>query len=535
MRFLLVINFVIIFGLNLNAQTSSENSEGAVSFLSSQNIYVKYKSTNGISIGDTLFTISNNILIPSLVVKNLSSTSIVCSPLASVKFNVNDKIIAKRRIENMKPEKSKAIKKDTLIDARDTSKVAETEKLNKKISKQKINGRVAVSNFSNFSNTPANASYVYNYSLSLNINNIGDSKFSLESNILFRQENGEWSKVQNNIFNGLKIYNLALKYELNKTSFISLGRKINPVISNIGAIDGLQAEKSFGNLFVGGFVGSRPNYLNYSFDFNLLHFGAYLGHNFQTSKSNMQNSLSVVEQTNNSKTDRRFFCFQHSSSLVKNVHLFYTLEMDFYKFLNEKKQNTLSLTNNYLSLRYQPFKKLTISGTYDSRKNIIYYETDKNYLSTLIESEIRQGFGVQANYTISKNINSGAKTGYRFQKKDSRPTKNAYAFVTYNNMFKSKISATISATMLETTYLNGNVYNIRFSRGYNSGKMNIGCGYSFVNYKIIKAELPLRQHIAEVNISTELIKKTSFSLNFETDFEKPNTFYRMYLQLRKRF
>ena len=89
--------------------------------------------------------------------------------------------------------------------------------------------------------------------------------------------------------------------------------------------------------------------------------------------------------------------------------------------------------------------------------------------------------------------------------------------------------------MLETTYLNGNVYNVRFSRGLNSGKTNFACGYSFVNYKILKAELPLRQHIAEATISTELINKFSFSLNFETDFEKANTFYRLYIQLRKRF
>ncbi|MFZ4400017.1 MAG: hypothetical protein ACOYO1_08295, partial [Bacteroidales bacterium] len=83
--------------------------------------------------------------------------------------------------------------------------------------------------------------------------------------------------------------------------------------------------------------------------------------------------------------------------------------------------------------------------------------------------------------------------------------------------------------------LNGNIYNIRFNRGFNSGKINLGLGYSFVNYKIRYSELPLRQHIADANLSTAIFNKTFLSINFETDYEKPNQFYRLYLQLRKRF
>jgi hypothetical protein len=453
--------------------------------------------------------------------------------MGSMKFKINDNITAKRRIENKKPEKIKEIVKDTLLVDTDSTK---NNKKKENLNKQKIFGRIAVSSISNFSKTPSHNTYVYNYSLSFNINNIANSKLSFESNILFRQENGKSSDVQTNIFNGLKIYNLALKYEIGKNSFVSLGRRINSNISNIGAIDGLQIEKSFGNLTTGAFVGSRPHYLDYSFNFNLMQYGAFLGHNLQTPKRNMQNSLAVVQQTNNSKVDRRFVYFQHTSSLLKNVNIFYSLELDFYKvLLNGQNQNSLSLTNTYFSLRYRPFRKFTLSGTYDSRKNIIYYETDKNYLAALLETESRQGYGLQANYNIAKNLNFGAKVGYRFQKKDPRPSKNVYAFLSHNNLFKSKISSTLSATILETTYLNGNVYNLRFSRNLISDKMNISLGYSYVNYQIQKAEASLIQHIAELSISTEIIKKLTFSLNFETDYEKPNQYFRLYMQLRKRF
>jgi hypothetical protein len=533
MKNLLIIFFVVIFGFCAKAQMTKENVEGTVSFVSSQNVYVKFKSTNGIIVGDTLYTTNNNSLVPAMIVKNLSTTSIVCGPIISIKFNVNDNITAKRRIESKKPEKIKPIIKDSLNEAIDSTKKS---KLKEKLNQQKIFGRVAVSSISNFSKTESHDSYIYNYSLSFNINNIANSKFSVESNILFRQEKGKSSEVQANIFNGLKIYNLALKYDIGKYSYISLGRRINPVISNIGAIDGLQIEKSLGAFSVGGFVGSRPHYLDYSFNFNLMQYGAYLGHNFQTPKRNMQNSLAFVEQTNNSKTDRRFLYFQHSSSLLKNVNIYYSLELDLYKVLvNEQKQNTLSLTNTYFSLRYRPFKRLTLSGTYDSRKNIIYYETDKSYIAALLETESRQGYGLQLNYNIAKNLYFGAKVGYKFQKKDLRPTKNGYAFISHNNLFKSKVSSTLTATILETTYLNGNIYNLRFSRSLISDRINFSIGYSYANYQIQKAEKQLIQHIAELNISAEIIKKLSLSLSFETNYEKPIQFNRLYLLIRKRF
>lgn len=533
MKFLFIIFFIILFWITPRAQTQFENVEGFVSFLSSQNTYVKFKSTEGILVGDTLFSIINNEITPVLIVKNLSSTSVVCSNLLQTKFNVNDKIIAKTNVVITNNNK---IIKDTLINIIDTAKTVEQIKSNKKENAQNISGRISISNYSNFSNTPAKASFVNNYSFSVNINNLNNSKFSIENYVIYRQENGEWNNVKKNIFNALKIYTLSVKYEFDKKSFISIGRKINSNISNIGAIDGLQSEKTFkNNFYVGGFIGSRPNYNDYSFDSKLLQFGAYLGRNLQTAKGDMQNSLAIVNQTNNSKTDRRFLYFQHSNSLLKNLHVFYTLDIDLYKNINNKSQNVFNLTNNYLSLRYRIFKKVTLSTTYDSRKNVIYYETYKNYLSTLIESEIRQGYSFQINYNVVKNLFVGGKVGYRFQKSDARPSKNVYGYITYNNLFKQQISTTFSTTFLQTTYLRGDMYNLRFSRGFNSGKLNASLGHTYVNYKIYKAEAPLIQHITDFSISSEIAKKLSLSVSIETDYEKPNRFFRLYLQLRKRF
>ena len=102
-------------------------------------------------------------------------------------------------------------------------------------------------------------------------------------------------------------------------------------------------------------------------------------------------------------------------------------------------------------------------------------------------------------------------------------------------MFKSQLSTTFSSTRLESNYLNGAIYHLSFSRGFNEGKTNVSLGYSYVNYEVLKAELPLIQYIANLTISRALANKFYFSFNMESNFEKPNQFYRLYLQLSKRF
>ncbi len=83
--------------IELNGQQAAENLIGKVSFISSQNIYVKFKSTSGISVGDTLFLTSGDKLIPALIVNNLSSVSCLCSSITDQNIPVDHIIIARAR------------------------------------------------------------------------------------------------------------------------------------------------------------------------------------------------------------------------------------------------------------------------------------------------------------------------------------------------------------------------------------------------------------------------------------------------------
>jgi hypothetical protein len=541
-KYLLILLAITLFA-DLSGQQGTENLSGQVSFVTSGNVYVKFRSTAGITVGDTLFTLSGGNLVPFLKVGNLSSTSCVCTPLLPAKPAVADFVTAKVKKSAIKEKQAaEAVPVAAAVTASQASQsVAPSGSYDQNALKQHVSGSISVNSYSDFSNTVAPSSQRFRYSLSLDARNIANSKFSFETYASFRHKTGSWDEVKNDIFNALKIYNLALIYDPNKTTRISIGRRINPRLSNIGASDGVQIEKSFGGFEVGALAGSRPDYEDYGFNFKLLQFGGYLGMNTRNQNKFSETSLAFMQQMNGSNIDRRFVYFQHSNSIVRNLYFIGTLEADLYKMTRdtvnntEKASGTFDLTGVYLSLRYRVSDKFSISGSYDARKNVIYYETYKTYVDRLLEDQMRQGYRLQMTYRFTRDLTFGLQGGYRFLKSDPKPSRNVYGYVTYSNLPGIKAALTVSGTYLESSYMNGLIYSGGLTKDFLNGKMEAGLGYRYVDYTMPESNTKEIQNIAEANLFWLFAGKMSLGINYEGTFENVNHYNRVYLQLRKRF
>lgn len=523
---ILVLLFLVL-SLVTYSQTSPEVLIGKVSYISSQNVYVKFDNTEGIQVGDTLFTVKNEKPVPVLIVTSLSSISVVGTPLSPNTVTSASQIIAKKRI--LKPEVSKdklkispAVNEEAIIEAFKKEKKTE--------SKERYDGRLSLSSYSNLSENYTSYQR-FRYNLSLNAKNIDNSNFSADTYISFTHKLGETIELNNS----LKIYSLAVKYDIDTTSTISFGRKINMNMANIGAVDGLQYEKRNKNFTYGALVGSRPDYFDYSFNPNLLQFGAFVSHNVQKEAGNMQTSFAIFNQMNNFKTDRRFAYIQHINSLVKNVDLFCSAEIDFYTMVNMQPTNSFELTSTYISLRYKPWKKLSMSMSYDARKNVYYYETFKNMIDSILDKETRQGFRFNAIYRPIKYVILGGTAGYRFQKSDSIPSMNANGYLSYTQVPGINATATLNATAIKTRYMNGMIYGASLSRDLFSGKIYSELSYRYVNYNNINSAISLVQNITELSISWRVAKKLTLSTNFEGTLEKDNNYGRIYINISQRF
>lgn len=522
--------------MQANGQESGNILTGKVSYITAQNVYVKFKSTENIHAGDTVFLQSGGRLSPLFIIENLSSVSCVGKPFERTGVKIDDPVAAKIPVAPVPKQQPQDKPVELLSNLEVKTVVADTvKKVASAPRLQDIQGYLSATSYSNLSNTPVANSQRMRYTFSLRANNLAKSRFSAESYISFSHQLKKWAEVRENVFNALKIYSLAVKYDISDKTGISFGRKINPSLSNIGAVDGLQAETKIGWFTMGAVAGSRPNDLDYTVNFKLLEYGAFLGQNISAKNGRMQTSLAFFEQKNTGITDRRFVYFQHDNSLLKNLYFFTSCELDLYKVVEGAAKNEPTLTSLYFSLRYKVFKQLSVFASYDARKNVIYYETYKSFADRLLDEATRQGLQFKINYRPGNQISMGLNAGYRFRDHDLNPNENLNGYISINRVPWIKVSATLTANLLKTSYLDGQIYGIRLTKDIIPGKLYGEFNYRFIDYNFLNSQSTLIQNIAQLNLSWQINKKMSFSFDYELTFEGAGKYHRLYLSLNKRF
>lgn len=540
-RYILMI-LVTLSILNLYGQEDRSLAEGKVSYITLQNIYAKFETSGLVQPGDTIFIRKDQILIPLFITESVSSNSCVGKPLGKFDIKISDVIVIKLKkstkpnrdlVKENIPSELTTQEKDSVLTRKSKLPAKSLPGLERK---EKIRGRISASSYSSFSNS-SDFNQRMRYTFTLSAENISGGRFSLDSYINFTHRQSHWAEVKENIFRALKIYSLAVNYDVTDKTHFVLGRKINPRIASIGAIDGLQAETKAGNFTFGAVVGTSPDYSDYSFNAKLFEYGGYLSHEINNKSGNMSNSLALFQQTSHGMTDRRFAYFQHDNSLIKNLNLFTSIELDLYALKDSLPTNTVSLTSLYLSLRYRFSKQLSAYASYDARKNVIYYETFKNYLDQMLLDATRQGYQLRINYRPTNSISSSLSGGYRFQKNDIHPMLNVNGFLTFSKVPVIKSSLTFSTNWLKSSYVDGTIYGVQLYKELIPSKLSTGINYRLVdnNYLSSVSVSSSLQHMAELEFSWQIRKKISLSANYNGTFEKSNKYHSVYISLIQRF
>ena len=539
MKYVLTI-LVTLSMLNLYGQGIQPIAEGKVSYITLQNIYVKFEASGLVQPGDTVFIRKDQALVPLFVTESVSSLSCVGKPIAKTDIKVSDVVIIKVKkssksapIKDKIPTGSSSLRTDSVQNPESklpAKSVTGSERA------ERIRGRLSATSYSSFSNT-SDFNQRMRYTFTLSADHISGGRISTDTYITFTHKLNEWAAVQSNIFNALKIYSLSVNYDVTSKTQIAVGRKINPKIASIGAIDGLQAENKAGNFTFGAVAGTSPDYTDYSFNPKLFEYGGYVSHEINNQMGNMSTSLAFFQQTSHGMTDRRFVYFQHDNSLIKNINLFVSSEVDLYALKDSTPTNTTSLTSLYLSLRYRVSKQLSAYLSYDARKNVIYYETFKNYLDLLLQDATRQGYQLRINYRPSNTISSSLTGGYRFQKNDIHPMLNVNGFLTFSKVPGINSSVTFSTNWIKSSYVDGMIYGVQLDKELVPSKLSAGIYYRLVDNKYLNANSGPRslQHMAALELSWQITKKMYFSANYDGTFEKSNKYHSIYVSLTQRF
>lgn len=523
MKSQLVILLIISFNI-LSAQTKNTRLlEGVISYISSQNIYVKFVSTNGIEIGDTLFLKNNNDFLPAIKVDHKSSTSCAGSSIISRKLEINDLLYAIIP-EIIKDSTTEAVISTTLIPV-----VIPTVTSGEIITKTTLepvssfSGKISVQSYSNFTNNQASYDYQrWRYTFQLNANRIGSSGFSYSQYISFAYRADDWNRISSDLSEAIRVYDLAVKYNFNERTLIWLGRHLNNKISNISSIDGLQFESGINEWSIGAAIGSRPDFNNMGYNFKLFEYGAYINRADLLANGDMQNTLGYFEQTNDFKTDRRFLYYQHSNSAIQSTRIFLSTEIDLYKKEMGESKTEFSLTSLFTSVNIRPSDFFAVMISYDARKNVIYYETFKTLVDSIIENETRQGFRTRLTLKPFNNFYIGGDYGYRHRKGDLKPSNNYGGSISYSQIPGIESSVTVSFNKLSSSYTEGDIWTASLNRPIAFG-FDVMLGYRFTNYKFRSGIDDLKQNSVSINLNTYFLKPVLLNFTYEGIFWKSIT------------
>ena len=528
-----ILLIIFLLGLSFSFAQTIERT-GKISFVTTQNIYVRFESTNGIIKNDTLYSRKNGQLTPSLVVQFVSSTSCSGISIQNIQPKVNDELVA-----FIKPA---SISKDTIAAAplkKDNIPVSpvKTESAGKNYySKKNIYGNISVSSYSNLSNSPRSVNTQnWRFALSLDADSLLNSGLSVSNYINFSYRADRWGEVSRNIGEALRIYDLALKYKFNDRTNIVFGRKINPRTSNLGAIDGLQFETGLNKFTFGLVAGSRPNFSDYGYNIKMFEYGGYLYRSDSLGGINMQNTVGIFQQTNNFRTDRRFLYFQHNDMITQSLSFFFSSEFDLYRRQKGIEENVFNLTSLFLLGSYSPNNWLSLSASYDARKNVIYYETFKSFADSVLESATRQGLSFRVNLRPFNYLFIGLNSGYRSSKDDPRPSRNYGINVSYLQLPLILSSVYLNYNKIESGYLDGDYYGITLNKDFFNGGMNIGIGYKKIDYRYPGVANKILQNIGSADISWRIFTNTFISCNYEGTFQDVSSYSRLYIGVNVRF
>ncbi|RIV71135.1 hypothetical protein D2U88_08380 [Flagellimonas aequoris] len=516
--------FFLFVGSLLSAQDGVVT--GQVSFVTSNNIYVRFENTASIKVGDSL-RLDGKTGSPCLLVSSMSSTSCVCVPLFDCGAEKGAKVTF---IPPTGQRKVVAEEKIVPSSLRDTVELAEEDP----VYLQEIRARISASTYSLVSNDRADRHRLMSR-LSIDADHINDSKVSADVYLNFRQIFDEpTSNLQNTSL--LRVYNFSVGYDASPTLNLLLGRNINPKISSLGAIDGLQAEKQFGNSYVGLLVGSRPDIFNFGYNPDLLEYGAYYGFNTNSKNINAQTTLGLIEQRGNGDIDRRYAYVQHTSTLSKNLNFFTSAELDLYSKVDYTTKNELRLTSLYSSLRYRFSKAVNLMVSYDTRKRIIYYETYRTDLDQLLDDDLaRQGIRGRMNFRPFKNILTGFSYSKRFQSDQQNKSDNIYGYLTLSHTPFMDGRTSFSYNRNESNYLLSNIASVRHSRSFFYDRLYTDLYYRLVQYNYSNITDNLLQHYMGADVSYNINRTLLFSITGEFSMYNDSKNYRVYTRLVQRF
>jgi len=401
---------VILFLFSWVASNSSAQvvQTGVVSYVSAQNVYVRFENTEKLAVGDSLWS-SNR---PVLVINRKSSISVISSCIDSL-FNIEqgDTVYHIQNASNIveTPEED-SIKRDGLkqtILFSNTFSNREISKTTKEIEPSwDWNGNLGWSSRLNrtFVST-ANRTNLRQFGRFNVRGQSPDEQNPLRVNISgnYQHYSTDFSERSDYPKAGrLNLYQAQLGYQVNDRIDVTAGRGFQPNLIGVGILDALNMNFQSDASHFGLVAGFSPDISSFQPNTQRPIFGARVGTNINKKKASFQFDLAWFDQYYEGKLDRRIINSQGSLN-TDRVNFFYLLETDL-----SNQTLPLKLQSVYSSIRVRLSKRWSVFSSYDTRLPLIYWSSySQKRIDNLALQERQNGWRTRLRFQANKSLSIG--------------------------------------------------------------------------------------------------------------------------------
>lgn len=525
------------FNFSFAQVTSSKRSSqtGVISYVSKESVYVRFSSTTGIALGDTLYSAKTDM--PVLVVSKKSSISTINTRIGTTNLLIGDSILFYSNVQvdkNIPQKETNPVVRDgknQIIRSAD-SVIRKNIPQEPKEKSWNWHGNTSLSTrYNQTLGSEANRGMNQQYGR-FNIRGIkNDSLNSLGLHLSgnYQQFSSSYARAEAPKMGRLYLNQAELQWKPASSLEFRIGRGFQNGLSSMGALDAARISYKKSTIQFEAMGGFAPNFRTHQFSTENLAYGLSLKTEHYKNTLKWDVSLGWMNQFSQGQIDRRLLLLQ-GSLYNKKSYAYFLIENDFTQGINQSR-----VQSTYVSLQHRWNSKWNSFLSYDTRTPWIYWRSyDQLTIDDLIEREAQRGFRVRLNYKSSKNVNWGFQSTVRttnFKKDMMLLGLN----VTRNNLFWKGSSLSYRLNLADYNSLWQNALQIvRWSMYKQNSQFSMYYRSNLFSRRIELGSV-FNQNSAGIQYSFPLRKGYELDAFFEYNFQQQQQHLFCYLTLNKRF
>ncbi len=449
--------------------------EGHITYITMDQVYCDIGSAKDAEVGDTLTVLRRNDEIGLLVITNIARKSSVTLPLVPVdQFQLGDRIVLEKFIPD---------------------KLALTQSENDQLS-ERIPEKTTAKIHTLFSQ---NATISLRYSYNKFSENISDSRgigtvqyragltSFLHTKILVYGRSNLMDRDFTLYQARAEIQSASKKHQL------QVGRVFPSDMPGVGATDGfLYSSKLKQNISTGLLAGFQPDYKTLTWNPDVKKIGVFTKGQYQFKKMKFRSVVSLVGQYAGKDIDREFSYIKFTADIRRKLNISVYQTWDFYRKQSIYQRSKLEPTSNQISLRFRPFRPITITSRYTTRKQVLYTASGSLLPDSLFIDELRTGWYNSLRFShdkigsiitgVNRRGQSGSKDAstYIFLNYFSRKIKKHFSFHSSSSYIhnliitglRNRLGMNVSTDKFGTFYAEYELYTYGYGNFYNDYYQN---------------------------------------------------------------